>query len=144
MPASGGVIWAVWHYPGILFADYHSQAPLWYAIICFTVMAIALSVVMAWICLKSGSVWTAMFFHASYNVFVQAIFTPLTVDTGPTEYFITEFGAAMAVVYAIVGYVVWRRRGGGSRFRGSLPIECFINDVIGPRSPLSRVHRSGC
>jgi hypothetical protein len=40
---------------------------------------------------------------------VQAIFTPLTVDTGPTVYFITEFGAAMAAVYAIVAYVVWRR-----------------------------------
>lgn len=52
-----------------------------------------------------------MFLHASYNLFVQAIFTPLTVDTGPTAYFITEFGAAMAIVYAIVGFIVWQRRG---------------------------------
>ena len=106
-----GIIWAVWHYPGIILGIYSSGAPAWYVLMAYTVFILGFSFLLAWFRFKSGSVWTAMFLHASYNLFVQAIFTPLTVDTGPTAYFITEFGAAMAVVYAIVGYVVWRRRG---------------------------------
>ena len=105
-----GAIWAVWHYPGILFADYHSQAPIWYSMICFTVMAVAFSVIMAWVRFKSGSVWTAMFLHAAHNVFIQTIFTPLTTDTGPTEYVIDEFGVGLVIVYAVVAFVFWRLR----------------------------------
>lgn len=105
-----GVIWALYHVPAILFADYNSAAPLWYGLICFTVMAIGASVTMAWIRLKSGSVWTAMLFHAAHNVFIQMIFTPLTTDTGVTEYVIDEFGAGLAIVYAVVAFVFWRMR----------------------------------
>jgi membrane protease YdiL (CAAX protease family) len=105
-----GIIWALYHYPGILFTDYHSAAPMWYNLLCFTVMAVGFSIPMAWVRLKSGSVWTAMFLHASHNVFVQSIFTPLTFDTGPTEYVIDEFGVGLAVVYLIAGIVFWRMR----------------------------------
>jgi membrane protease YdiL (CAAX protease family) len=106
---SGG-IWAVWHYPGILFADYHSAVPIWYALICFTAMAVAFSFVMAWLRLKSGSVWTAMFLHAAHNISVQTIFTPLTADTGPTEYVIDEFGVGLAIAYVAAAFVFWRLR----------------------------------
>lgn len=106
-----GVIWAVYHYPAIIFADYRNETPLWYNLICFSVMIIAFSVIMAWIRLKSGSVWTAVFLHASHNVFVQSIFTPLTFDTGPTEYVIDEFGIGLAVIYLVVAVIVWRIRG---------------------------------
>jgi membrane protease YdiL (CAAX protease family) len=106
---SGG-IWAVWHYPGILFTDYRSEAPVWYAMLCFTVMAIAFSFIMAWMRLKSGSVWTATLLHAAHNVVIQTILTPLTVDTGPTEYIIDEFGVGIAMVYVIVALIFWRMR----------------------------------
>lgn len=105
-----GVIWAVWHFPGIIFADYNSGTPTWYALICFTILIMGFSFILAWVRLKSGSVWTAMFLHASYNAFVQSAFTPLTADTGPTEYLITEFGAVMAVVYVVTAYIFWRKR----------------------------------
>ena len=36
-----GVIWAVWHYPLILFGTYNSAAPKWVALICFTIMIVA-------------------------------------------------------------------------------------------------------
>jgi membrane protease YdiL (CAAX protease family) len=105
-----GAIWAVWHYPGILFADYRGGGPVWYSLICFTAMAIGFSFVLAWVRLKSGSVWTATFAHAAHNVFVQTIFTPLTADTGLTEYVIDEFGVGLAVAYAAAAFVVWRLR----------------------------------
>lgn len=106
-----GVVWSVYHYPLILFSDYTSGAPRWYALLVFTLMVIASSFIYAWFRLKSGSVWTAVFLHASHNLFVQEIFDPLTVDHGVTRYFTTEFGAGLTVTYAIAAWYFWRRRG---------------------------------
>ena len=105
-----GAIWAAWHLPIIIFADYNGGTPLWYGISCFTVMIVGMSIAMAWLRIKSGSLWTAMLFHASHNKFVQVVFTPLTVDTGNTKYFIDEFGIALAIVCAVVGFIFWRKR----------------------------------
>jgi uncharacterized protein len=108
---SSAIIWAIYHYPLMLFADYHSGAPLWYVLAMFTVSVVALSVILAWLRLKSGSVWTAAILHASHNLFVQAVFDPLTLDFGLTPYITTEFGAGLAIVYALVAFYYWRRRG---------------------------------
>jgi len=105
-----GVLWAIYHFPAIIFADYNGAGPLWYNLICFTIMIISFSVVMTWFRLKSGSLWTAVFLHAAHNVFVQAIFTPLTYDTGPTRYLIDEFGAGLAITYLIAALIFWRLR----------------------------------
>jgi membrane protease YdiL (CAAX protease family) len=106
-----GVAWSVYHYPLILSSDYTSGAPKWYVLLVFTWMVIASSYIYAWFRLKSGSVWTAVFLHASHNLFVQEIFDPLTVDHGVTKYITTEFGAGLAVAYTIAGWYFWRRRG---------------------------------
>ena len=105
-----GVIWAVWHYPLILFADYNSGTPAWFGLSCFTVMIIGISFPLAWLRLKSGSVWTAVIFHASHNLFIQQIFDPLTNDTGATKYFIGEFGIVLALISVPFAYVFWKKR----------------------------------
>src|SRR6185312_13947644 len=51
-----GIIWAVWHYPILIFADYNSGTPAWYGLSCFTVMVVADSFILVWFRLKSGSV----------------------------------------------------------------------------------------
>jgi uncharacterized protein len=33
-----GFIWAIWHYPVLLFADYHSPVPAWYYVPLLTAM----------------------------------------------------------------------------------------------------------
>jgi len=106
-----GAIWAVWHYPLILFADYHANAPRWVALLCFSVLVIGISFAFAWLRLKSGSVWTAAILHASHNIFTQNIFDRLTRDTGFTTYITTEFGVGMAVMAVIVAMVFLRRKG---------------------------------
>ena len=106
-----GVIWAIWHYPLIFFADYSASTPKWYAAMCFTIMVIGTSVAYAWLRLKSGSLWTAMFFHASHNLFVQSLFDRLTSETGVTEWIIGEFGAGLAIAGVVVGAIYWRKRG---------------------------------
>jgi membrane protease YdiL (CAAX protease family) len=104
-----GAIWAVWHYPLLLFADYNSGTPAWYGLSCFTVMVLGISFVYAWMRLRSGSLWTGMFLHASHNLVVQQILDPLTRDTGITRYVTGEFGIALALAGVVVGYVVWRK-----------------------------------
>lgn len=106
-----GAIWAAWHMPLILFADYNAGAPSWYSITCFSIMVIASSFAYAWIRLKSGSLWTAMFLHASHNFWIQGFFDPITIDLGNTRYFIGEFGAALAVTSILVACWFWARRG---------------------------------
>jgi membrane protease YdiL (CAAX protease family) len=106
-----GLIWAAWHYPILLFGSYTNEGlPAWYALGCFTAMVLGLSFAFAWLRLKSGSLWTGMFLHASHNLFVQAIFTPFTAQTAISKYLVDEFGAALAIACVVVGFLFWRRR----------------------------------
>src|SRR5439155_21525832 len=75
-----GSIWSFFHVPGILFAGYHSAAPVWYGLVVFCVSFIAISFILAWLRFKSGSVWTAVVFHASHNLFIQNLFDRMTVS----------------------------------------------------------------
>lgn len=107
-----GLIWAVWHYPVLLFAGYNnSGAPVWYSLACFTVMVIGISFAFAWLRLKSGSMWPAVILHASHNLFIQALFTPLTGTTKLTPYVVDEFGMGLALAAMLVAYLFWRKRG---------------------------------
>jgi membrane protease YdiL (CAAX protease family) len=106
-----GIVWACWHYPVLIWGDYNSGTPSWYGLTCFTVMVVAIAVVFAWLRLKSGSLWTGAILHASHNLYVQAIFTPLTQDRGKTAWFIDEFGAVLPIVAVAFAIYFWRRRG---------------------------------
>jgi membrane protease YdiL (CAAX protease family) len=78
-----------------------------YAIGCFTVMVLGMSFLLAWVRLGLGSVWPAALLHAAHNLWVQAVFDPLTRDSGPTAYLTGEFGAALALaVVAAAGLCV--------------------------------------
>lgn len=77
-----GVIWALWHFPLILFGTYTSAAPKWVALLCFTIMIVATGAMAAWLRLKSGSVWPAALFHACHNAVIQWLFDSITVETG--------------------------------------------------------------
>ncbi len=106
-----GAAWSVYHYPLILFADYNSGAPKWFALLVFTWMVVASSFVYAWLRLRSGSVWTGVILHGSHNLFIQQVFDQLTKDEGLTRYVTTEFGVGLAIGYSLVAFYFWRRRG---------------------------------
>ena len=106
-----GVIWAAWHMPLLLFADYNSGTPWWFALSCFTVFVIASSVMLTWIRLKSQSVWPCAILHASHNLFIQTFFTPVTAPHGAiTAYAIDEFGVATPAVALVIAFLFWRAR----------------------------------
>lgn len=106
-----GAIWALWHYPLILFADYHGAGPLWYSVACFTVLVLGISFLLAWMRLKSGSVWTGMLLHASHNLFVQAFFDAQTRPARVTGLWTTEFGAGLALAALVVASIFYAKRG---------------------------------
>jgi membrane protease YdiL (CAAX protease family) len=105
-----GLMWAAYHFPVLLFGDYNRGAPAWYSLTCFTVMVVADSFILAWLTLRSQSLWPAAIFHGSHNLFVQSIFTPLTRDTGPTKYVIDEFGLGLVITVGIAALLAWRTR----------------------------------
>ena len=99
-----GLIWAAWHYPLILFAEYNSAAPKPYAVACFTVMIVATGAIAAWLRLKSGSVWPAVMLHACHNAVIQWLLDPMTVEDGRAAWFAGEFGivlALMSILFAV-------------------------------------------
>jgi len=107
-----GAIWAAWHMPLIILADYNAGAPTWYSVLWFAVMVVSLGFPFAWLRLRSGSVWPAAILHASHNLFIQAFFDRVTVDTtGHTRWLTTEFGAATALAAAVTAWLFWRARG---------------------------------
>jgi len=105
-----GLIWAAWHWPLILLADYRGPSGA-VSVVTFTVMVVAVSFPFAWLRLASGSLWTATLLHASHNAFIQGFFDRVTGDTGPTAWLIGEFGVAVPVVTVAVAWWFWRRRG---------------------------------
>ena len=101
---TSGFIWALWHFPLILFGGYHGHSSMLYSLVCFTVVLVAISFPLSWLRLKSGEVWTCTAFHASHNLFILKLFNPLTADTGPTRWFISEFGAATVVASLVAAW----------------------------------------
>jgi len=105
-----GATWAGWHFPLILGADYNGGTPPWYSVLCFAVMVVAMGFPFAWLRLRSGSVWPAAILHASHNLFVQAFFDRVTVNTGPTRWLTGEFGAGLALAFIAIAWIFWRAR----------------------------------
>ena len=105
-----GCIWAVWHYPALLFADYNAGTPRLYALSCFTVMVIGDAFIFGWFRMKSGSLWPAVMLHASHNLFIQAIFDRSTNAVGGSLYITTEFGAGLALTVGACAIFLWTRR----------------------------------
>lgn len=106
----GGAVWALYHLPLILFADYHSTAPRAFAVGVFFISTIAHTFVNNWLRTKSGSVWPAVFLHASHNVFFNNVYDPLMARYPLTDFFVTEFGLGLMVINVLMALYIWARR----------------------------------
>jgi membrane protease YdiL (CAAX protease family) len=102
-----GLIWAFWHYPGILGANYNAGGPAWVALVCFTWMVLGGAAIFGWLRVKSGSVWPAAIAHGSHNLFIQAICDPITRQNKTSAIWTTEFGILLAITTTIVALVCW-------------------------------------
>jgi len=106
-----GVIWGVWHLPILLFSDYNAGTPWWFAMTCFFVLVVSESIILTWLRLRSGSLWTAAVMHSSHNIILQWFFTPITAPRGVmTPWAIDEFGFVLPLVCLPFAIYFWARR----------------------------------
>ena len=101
-----GLVWSLWHWPLILAGLYGNDGtPLYYQLFFFTLLIVSYGVIMAYLRLKTDSLWTAVIFHMSGNVFLQDVFAPLTAENGDSAWYVDEFGAVPALVaFAVALY----------------------------------------
>ncbi len=108
-----GAAWAVWHWPLIFFAaevtDF-DKVPVWFTLPVFTATIVAAGVIMAWLTLRSRSLWPAVILHGTQNAITQAFFAEYTSESGNTAYFVSEVGILIAAAWVITAYLFWRRR----------------------------------
>ena len=97
-----GAIWAVWHVPGIVWGGYNAGGSTALSILCFSWMIVALSVIAGWLRIITGSLWSGVVLHASHNLFVQAVFDPLTADNAASRWLTTEWGFGLAGAYSVI------------------------------------------
>jgi membrane protease YdiL (CAAX protease family) len=106
-----GIIWAVWHFPLIISGKYLGGIPTAVSLAQLVIVILAMTFIINWIRLKSGSVWTAVLLHASHNLYMQNLFDPMTSLTNSfSRYFSGENGFALIAVYALAGFIFWRKR----------------------------------
>ena len=109
-----GAIWAVWHWPLILFAaettDF-DKTPVWFMLPVFSVTIIAAGLVMAWLTLRSGSLWPAVILHGAQNAITQDFFAEYTTESGNAAYYVSEVGILIAAARVVTAYLFWRMRG---------------------------------
>lgn len=107
---ASGLVWAAWHVPGVLLGGYGAaETPLLYRLACFVAFVLTSGVVLAWLRMRSGSLWPAVVMHATHNGLIQAFFNRITADTGPTEYVVGEFGVALLPFSLLLAAYCWRR-----------------------------------
>ena len=105
-----GAIWALWHFPLIIFADYKAAGtPVPFQLGCFALMVISSSFLYAWLRMRSGSVWPAALLHAAHNLLIQSVFDQATVNRNGAFYLTTEFGAGVALCTVLVAWLILRR-----------------------------------
>ena len=63
----GGIVWALWHAPLILLGYNYPDGPRWLALACMSGMCIGLGSVLAWLRLRTKSVWPCALFHGAIN-----------------------------------------------------------------------------
>jgi membrane protease YdiL (CAAX protease family) len=121
-----GAIWTAWHFPLIFFGTYHGPGSIGYSLAVFIPSVMGAAVVLAWLRLVSGSVWTAILFHGFWNFFIQQLYPVLTTPTGAGSMMLGEFGWFVAGAYVVLALVFWMFRdrlpsgGKGSTATGEL------------------------
>ncbi|MFK7811239.1 MAG: CPBP family intramembrane glutamic endopeptidase [Maribacter sp.] len=103
-----GLIWAIWHWP-IIFLIYKGSGSLLLHITAFTVMIVAISVILAYYTFKSKSLWPAALFHSVHNIFIQKIFTPLTITNDNSHFWIDEYGLMLPIITTLFAIYFWRK-----------------------------------
>jgi uncharacterized protein len=104
-----GIIWAAWHYPLVILGIYYGRSSIGFSVFAFSLAAIAAGIVLAWLRLRSRSLWPAAIAHSTHNSIVQSFFDRLVAPTPINGYLAGEFGVLLVLGIGIVAVWCWPR-----------------------------------
>jgi membrane protease YdiL (CAAX protease family) len=105
-----GLFWAMWHWPAILFTNYNAgEGNFYLQMLLFTLGIAPQGIVYAYFTFRSKSLWPAVLLHSAHNLFIQDVFTPLTVAGAGTHLYIDEFGIMLPIASCGLGLYFYRR-----------------------------------
>lgn len=104
---TSGLIWGLWHVPGILTGQYASGASPLLSAVVFMVFAVGMSACWGALRLRTGSVWSAIIGHAAWNAVIEGPFTSYTAGSASTLW-LGESGLLVALVVSVAGTIIWR------------------------------------
>lgn len=102
--------WFAWHLPGAIWGDVGAGAPAVFGLVCFGAFAMGFGTALAWLRVRSGSVWPAVIAHAAHNAVLFGILRHSFDDASPAAPWLRgEFGLLLAVIaLAVGGLCLWR------------------------------------
>lgn len=74
-----GIIWSAWHYP-LAFTDYVDYSNRLLGILTWTLTIIPQAIILAWLFLRSRSVWVPCLAHAGNNMIIGTLSSALLVE----------------------------------------------------------------
>ncbi|RZJ55068.1 MAG: CPBP family intramembrane metalloprotease [Flavobacterium sp.] len=101
-----GMIWSAWHWPIII---YYGGGNTLLQITAFTIMILGISVILNYYTFKANSLWPAALFHSVHNIFIQKIFTPLTIANDATSFWIDEYGIMLPLITTVFAVYFWKK-----------------------------------
>lgn len=104
-----GIVWALWHWPLILFSDYATSNHPAVSILLFTIMIVSFSFFLGQLREASRSVWPCVLAHSVHNTWIQGIY-PHFIKAGALDpFFGGESGVILAILYLSLAIFLERR-----------------------------------
>ncbi|WP_142696723.1 CPBP family intramembrane glutamic endopeptidase [Bdellovibrio sp. NC01] len=105
-----GIIWAIWHWPLILFSNYATSSLPALSLLLFTICIVSFAVIIGWLKDISGSVFVAALAHGAHNLWIQFAY-PVFLIKGPRdEFFGGESGLFNAAIYLLLAIYIYRKK----------------------------------
>jgi membrane protease YdiL (CAAX protease family) len=111
---TGGLIWGIWHIPGILSGQYAAGPYPWISALFFMGLAITMTILWSTWRLETGSVWPAIIGHAAWNAIIQGPFDTFTQGE-QTAHWVGESGILVVGVAILVTWLYLRKPAGISK-----------------------------
>jgi membrane protease YdiL (CAAX protease family) len=105
-----GVVWAVWHWPLILFSDYATSRLPAISCVLFTIMIVSFSIFLGQLRQASRSVWPCALAHAVHNTWIQGIYPHFLKAGALDPFFGGEAGVILAILYLSFAISLQSRR----------------------------------
>jgi len=104
---ASGIVWALWHVPGIVSGQYAAGPYPWLSVALFLTFGVGISVFWGALRLRTGSIWGPVLGHSSWNAVIEGPFTSFSHGR-QTGLWVGESGIIIALVVGLTTIVLMR------------------------------------